>query len=122
MARVASRYGKPADVNFLAQQMRWFEQLSGLRQLERLGGLLGLQVNVVPLKKVQWRNALLPVLLELEPGSVAVVERISDEGLVNYWLSDGGDVVRETNLQTLLESSQAGGDGWHCQPWPRPAN
>lgn len=51
MARVASRYGKPADMNFLAQQMRWFEQLSGLRQLERLSGLLGLQTNVMPLKK-----------------------------------------------------------------------
>ncbi|WP_202113527.1 hypothetical protein, partial [Pseudomonas aeruginosa] len=86
MARVASRYGKPADMNFLAQQMRWFEQLSGLRQLERLSGLLGLQTNVMPLKKVRWRNELLPVLLELEPGSVAVLEHINDDGLVSYWL------------------------------------
>ncbi|HHL2558893.1 TPA: type I secretion system permease/ATPase [Yersinia enterocolitica] len=106
MARVASRYGKPADMNFLAQQMRWFEQLSGLRQLERLSGLLGLQTNVMPLKKVRWRNELLPVLLELEPGSVAVLEHINDDGLVSYWLSDGGDVVRETNLEELVARSQ----------------
>ncbi|EKN5087145.1 type I secretion system permease/ATPase, partial [Yersinia enterocolitica] len=106
MARVASRYGKPADMNFLAQQMRWFEQLSGLRQLERLSGLLGLQTNVMPLKKVRWRNELLPVLLELEPGSVAVLEHINDDGLVSYWLSDGGDVVRETSLEELVARSQ----------------
>ncbi len=106
MARVASYYGNPADVNFLAQQMRWFEQLSGLRQLERLSGLLGLQSNVMPLKKVRWRNELLPVLLELESGSVAVLEHLSDDGLVSYWLSDGGDVVREAQLQELLARSQ----------------
>lgn len=106
MARVASRYGKPADGNFLAQQMRWFEQLNGLRQLERLSGLLGLQVNVMPLKKVRWRNELLPVLLELEPGSVAVLEHLSDDEQVSYWLSDGGDVIREASLPELLARSQ----------------
>lgn len=106
MVRVASRYGKPADANFLAQQMRWFEQLNGLRQLERLSGLLGLQVNVMPLKKVRWRNELLPVLLELEPGSVAVLEHLSDDEQVSYWLSDGGDVIREASLPELLARSQ----------------
>ncbi|CNG52882.1 MULTISPECIES: type I secretion system permease/ATPase [Yersinia] len=106
MARVASRYGKPADTKFLTQQMRWFEQLSGLRQLERLSGLLGLQSSVVPLKKVRWRNALLPVLVAMDSGSVAVLECINDQGLVHYWLSDGGDVVREASLQTLLDNSQ----------------
>ncbi|ANI31496.1 ATP-binding protein [Yersinia entomophaga] len=105
MARVASRYGQPADIHFLGQQMRWYEQLSWPRQLERLSSLLGLQVTLVPISKVHWRNELMPVLLELEPGSVAVVEGITEAGLANYWLSDGGDLVREAELPELLARS-----------------
>ncbi|CNE14391.1 type I secretion system permease/ATPase [Yersinia nurmii] len=105
MARVASRYGQPTDTNFLSQQMRWYEQLSWPRQLERLSSLLGLQVTLVPVSKVHWRNELMPVLLELEPGSVAVIEGITEAGVVNYWLSDGGDLVREADLPELLARS-----------------
>jgi ATP-binding cassette subfamily C protein LapB len=106
MLRVAARFGKPADGKTLRQQMRWFEHLSPDRQLERLAGLLGLHLTMTPRDKLRWRQEVTPVILLLEDGSVAVVEAIDAEGRVRYWLSEGGDVVRESDLQELLAQSQ----------------
>lgn len=102
MLRVAARFGKPADGDTLRQQMRWFEHLSGEQQLERLAGLLGLHLTMTPRDKLRWHQEITPVVLSLENGGVAVVEGIDNDGKARYWLSDGGDVVRETELASLL--------------------
>ncbi|MEQ4532382.1 MAG: type I secretion system permease/ATPase [Mixta sp.] len=106
MLRVAARFGKPADGKTLRQQMRWFEHLTPDQQLERLAGLLGLHLTMTPRDKLRWRQEVTPVILLLENGSVAVVEAIDAEGRARYWLSEGGDVVRESDLQELLAQSQ----------------
>lgn len=106
MLRVAARFGKPADGKTLRQQMRWFEHLTPDQQLERLAGLLGLHLTMTPRDKLRWRHEVTPVILLLENGSVAVVEAIDAEGRARYWLSEGGDVVRESELTELLEQSQ----------------
>jgi len=106
MLRVAARFGKPAEGQNLRQQMRWFEHLSTAQQLERLAGLLGLHLTLIPRADLRWRQEITPVVLILENGSVAVVESIDGEGHARYWISDGGDVVRETELALLLAQSQ----------------
>ena len=106
MLRVAARFGKPADGKTLRQQMRWFEHLTPDQQLERLAGLLGLHLTMTPRDKLRWRQEVTPVILLLQNGSVAVVEAIDAEGRARYWLSEGGDVVRESDLQELLAQSQ----------------
>lgn len=106
MLRVAARFGKPADGKTLRQQMRWFEHLPADKQLERLAGLLGLHLTMTPRDKLRWRHEVTPVILLLENGSVAVVEAIDAEERARYWLSDGGDVVRESELTELLAQSQ----------------
>ncbi|WP_275553821.1 type I secretion system permease/ATPase [Mixta sp. Marseille-Q2659] len=106
MLRVAARFGKPADGKTLRQQMRWFEHLTPDQQLERLAGLLGLHLTMTPRDKLRWRQEVTPVILLLENGSVAVIEAIDAEGRARYWLSEGGDVVRESDLQELLAQSQ----------------
>ncbi|MBP2167599.1 ATP-binding cassette subfamily C protein LapB [Erwinia toletana] len=106
MLRVAARFGKPAEGHTLRQQMRWFEHLSASQQLERLAGLLGLHLTMMPRDKIRWRQEVTPVVLILENGSVAVVEAIDAEGNARYWISDGGDVVRETELALLLAQSK----------------
>ena len=106
MLRVAARFGKPADGKTLRQQMRWFEHLPADKQLERLAGLLGLHLTMTPRDKLRWRHEVTPVILLLENGSVAVVEAIDAEGRARYWLSEGGDVVRESELTELLAQSQ----------------
>ncbi|MBD8168923.1 type I secretion system permease/ATPase [Erwinia persicina] len=106
MLRVAARFGKPADGKTLRQQMRWFEHLTPPQQLERLAGLLGLHLTMSPRDKIRWRQEVTPVVLIMDSGSVVVIEAIDGEGNARYWLSDGGDVVRESELASLLEQSQ----------------
>ncbi|MBC3946364.1 type I secretion system permease/ATPase [Erwinia persicina] len=106
MLRVAARFGKPADGKTLRQQMRWFEHLTPPQQLERLAGLLGLHLTMSPRDKIRWRQEVTPVVLIMDSGSVVVIEAIDGEGNARYWLSDGGDVVRESELSSLLEQSQ----------------
>jgi len=106
MLRVAARFGKPADGDTLRQQMRWFEQLTDAQQLERLAGLLGLHLTMTPRDKLRWHQEITPVVLALENGGVAVIEAIDGAGNARYWLSDGGDVVRETELASLLARAE----------------
>ena len=107
MVRSAEIFGKPADPQFLRQQMRWFEQLSQARQLERLSGLMGLQVSLVHRDRVRWRQEILPAIVVLEQGSTAVIETLDAEGQAGYWLQDGGDILRQADLSSLLSQ----GDG-----------
>lgn len=106
MLRVAARFGKPADGKTLRQQMRWFEHLPVAQQLERLCGLLGLHLTMVPQNKLRWRQEITPVVLVMENNSVAVLEEIDADGGARYWLSEGGDVIREGELAGLLSRAQ----------------
>ncbi len=106
MLRVAARFGKPADGKTLRQQMRWFEHLPAEQQLERLCGLLGLHLTMVSPNKLRWRQDITPVVLVMENHSVAVLEGIDGEGSARYWLSEGGDVIREGELAGLLSRTQ----------------
>src|SRR5476649_486305 len=105
LVRVAEIFGKPADPQYLRQQMRWFEHQPLGRQLDRLSGLMGLQVGMVGWTKVRWRAEVLPAIIQLEQGGIAVIERLHDDGLADYWLNDGGDLLRSAELVTLLEQS-----------------
>ncbi len=102
MVRAAGRFGLPADAPAVRQQMRWFESLPLNARLERLSGLMGLQVRVVELEKMRWNAQNLPVIVQLESGELMLLETIDADGLVAYWLSEGGDLVREEALETLL--------------------
>ncbi|WP_413529322.1 type I secretion system permease/ATPase [Rahnella inusitata] len=105
MGRVAESFGKPADPLYLRQQMRWFEHQPLRRQLDRLSGLMGLQVGMVSWSQVRWRQEVLPAVVTLEQGGIAVLENLHDDGTVDYWLSDGGDLLRSMELATMLEQS-----------------
>jgi ATP-binding cassette subfamily C protein LapB len=105
MGRVAETFGKPADPLFLRQQMRWFEHQPLRRQLDRLSGLMGLQIGMVSWNQVRWRQEVLPAVITLEQGGIAVLEQLHDDGNVDYWLSDGGDLLRSAEVVTLLEQS-----------------
>ncbi|WP_312273753.1 type I secretion system permease/ATPase [Pseudescherichia sp.] len=102
MVRAAGRFGLPADAPAVRQQMRWFESLPLNARLERLSGLMGLQVRVVDLEKMRWNAQNLPVIVQLESGELMLLESIDADGLVAYWLSEGGDLVREEALEALL--------------------
>lgn len=102
MVRAAGRFGLPADAPAVRQQMRWFESLPLNARLERLSGLMGLQVRTAELKNMRWNAQTLPVIVQLESGELMLLEAIDADGLVSYWLSDGGDLVREEPLETLL--------------------
>ncbi len=105
MGRVAESFGKPADPLYLRQQMRWFEHQPLHRQLDRLSGLMGLQVGMVSWSQVRWRQEVLPAVVTLKQGGIAVLENLHDDGTVDYWLSDGGDLLRSMELATMLEQS-----------------
>jgi len=102
MVRAAGRFGLPADAPAVRQQMRWFESMPRNARLERLSGLMGLQVRTVMLDKMRWNAQNLPVIVQLESGELMLLESIDADGLVTYWLSEGGDLVREEPLETLL--------------------
>ena len=102
MVRAAGRFGLPADAPAVRQQMRLFESLPLNARLERLSGLMGLQVRVVELEKMRWNAQNLPVIVQLESGELMLLESIDADGLVAYWLSEGGDLVREEALEALL--------------------
>lgn len=102
MVRAAGRFGLPADAPAVRQQMRWFETLPLADRLARLSGLMGLQVRIVPLKNVRWNAQNIPIIVQLESGELMLLESLDADGLVTYWLSDGGDLVREEPLETLL--------------------
>lgn len=102
MVRAAGRFGLPADAPAVRQQMRWFETLPIAVRLERLSGMMGLQVRSVPLAKMRWSAQNLPAIVQLESGELMLLEALDADGLATYWLSEGGDLVREEALETLL--------------------
>lgn len=63
---------------------------------------MGLQVRLLPVEKLRWSAHNLPVILQLETGELLLIEALDADGLASYWLSNGGDLVREEPLETLL--------------------
>ncbi|UYU31106.1 type I secretion system permease/ATPase [Siccibacter colletis] len=106
MVRAAGRFGLPADAPAVRQQMRWFENLPLSQRLERMSGLMGLQMRIVQKERVRWSAQSLPVIVELESGGLMLLEALDADGLASYWLSEGGDLVREEALETLLERAK----------------
>lgn len=106
MSRAANGFGLAVDTKSVRQQMRWYEQLPMPRRLERMGYLMGLSVSLQPREKIRWRNEILPALIEIDNGSIAVIESLGNEGKALYWLNDSGDVQRETELVELLTKGQ----------------
>lgn len=106
MLRAAARFGKPAEASTLQQHMRWFNHFTPQQQLTRLADLLGLHVSMVTASRLRWCPEIAPVLLLLNNGGVALLEEIAADGRVRYWLSEGGDVIREGELDELLARSQ----------------
>jgi ATP-binding cassette subfamily C protein LapB len=51
---------------------------------------------------MRWSAQNLPVILQLETGELLLIEALDADGLATYWLSNGGDLVREEPLETLL--------------------
>lgn len=102
MVRAAGRFGLPADAPAVRQQMRWFESLPLNARLERLSGLMGLQVRTVPLDRMRWNSQNLPVIVQLDTGELMLLEALDADKQVTYWLNNGGDLVREEPLETLL--------------------
>ncbi|EPR9110394.1 type I secretion system permease/ATPase [Cronobacter turicensis] len=103
MTRAAGRFGLPADAPAVRQQMRWFENLPLEPRLDRLAALMGLQVRLTPIKNMRWNSQTLPVIVQLEEGGLMLLEAIDADGVVTYWLSEGGDLVREEPLEALLK-------------------
>ncbi|MFV0548054.1 MAG: type I secretion system permease/ATPase [Limnobaculum xujianqingii] len=106
MSRAAGRFGISTDINALRQQMRWYESLPLPRRLERLSSLMGMQVKIQTATSVRWRNEILPVMAQLQDGSLIVLESLDEEQRVVYWLGDGGDLLREESLPELLARIQ----------------
>ncbi|CCJ89535.1 LktB [Cronobacter turicensis 564] len=52
---------------------------------------------------MRWNSQTLPVIVQLEEGGLMLLEAIDADGVVTYWLSEGGDLVREEPLEALLK-------------------
>ncbi len=106
VGRAAGRFGLPVDLPALRQQMRWYENLPLLRRLERMSGLMGMQMRIQPAAKTRWRSEIFPVIAQLLDGSPIVLESLDADEQVCYWLADGGDMTREEALSQLLARIQ----------------
>jgi len=105
MLRAAAHWGKTADHLRLQQQMRWFAHLAPLQQLARMAELLGLHCTSVTQQQLRWGPDVTPIFLMLNNGGIALLEEINHAGEVRYWLSEGGNVIREGQLSELLAQS-----------------
>ncbi|AKJ42479.1 RTX-I toxin determinant B [Pragia fontium] len=106
MARAAGRFGMTTDLPAIRQQMHWYENLPLPRRLERLSGLMGLQAKILSASKVHWRDEILPVMAQLQDGSLIILEALDAEQRVMYWLGESGDLIREEPLEELLKRIQ----------------
>ncbi|MDW2744229.1 type I secretion system permease/ATPase [Atlantibacter subterraneus] len=106
MTRAAGRFGLTSDAPAVRQQMRWFENLPLSQRLSRMAGLMGLQIQMMPRDRMRWSPQNLPVIVPGQDGNLVLIEALDGDGLASYWVSDGGDLVREEALATLLERLQ----------------
>ncbi len=106
MTRAAGRFGLTSDAPAVRQQMRWFENLPLSQRLSRMAGLMGLQIQMMPRDRMRWSPQNLPVIVPGQDGNLVLIEALDGDGLASYWVSDGGDLVREEALETLLERLQ----------------
>ncbi|WIF57356.1 type I secretion system permease/ATPase [Atlantibacter hermannii] len=106
MTRAAGRFGLTSDAPAVRQQMRWFENLPLSQRLARMAGLMGLQIHMMPRERMRWSAQNLPVIVPGQEGNLVLIESLDSDGLASYWVSDGGDLVREESLETLLDRLQ----------------
>lgn len=106
MTRAAGRFGLTSDAPAVRQQMRWFENLPLSQRLARMAGLMGLQIHMMPRERMRWSAQNLPVIVPGQEGNLVLIESLDSDGLASYWVSDGGDLVREEALETLLDRLQ----------------
>lgn len=106
LARTAAHYGHVIDVRTVAQQMRWHEQLPLARKLEQIARLMGLHTSLCRWDRLRWSQGILPVLAAAHDGSVLVIEAIDEDQNLLYWRSDGGDLQRKIDKETLQSQIQ----------------
>lgn len=106
LARTAAHYGHVIDVRTVAQQMRWHEQLPLPRKLEQIVRLMGLHTSLCRWNRLRWSPGILPVLAAAHDGSVLVIEAIDEDQNLLYWRSDGGDLQRKIDKETLQSQIQ----------------
>lgn len=106
LARTAAHYGHVIDVRTVAQQMRWYEQLPLARKLEQIARLMGLHTSLCRWDRLRWSPGILPVLAAAHDGSVLVIEAIDEDQNLLYWRSDGGDLQRKIDKETLQSQIQ----------------
>lgn len=106
LARTAAHYGHVIDVRTVAQQMRWHEQLPLPRKLEQIARLMGLHTSLCRWDRLRWSPGILPVLAAAHDGSVLVIEAIDEDQNLLYWRSDGGDLQRKIDKETLQSQIQ----------------
>lgn len=106
LARTAAHYGHVIDVRTVAQQMRWHEQLPLARKLEQIARLMGLHTSLCRWDRLRWSPGILPVLAAAHDGSVLVIEAIDEDQNLLYWRSDGGDLQRKIDKETLQSQIQ----------------
>ncbi|MFR0653094.1 type I secretion system permease/ATPase [Pantoea sp. SIMBA_079] len=87
-------------------QLQWLAAASPQAQLTDLAQRMGLVLQFVSARKLRWRQAVMPLLLRLNDGTLALAESADEEGRVQYWLSAGGDGVRSAPLSDLLAQAQ----------------
>lgn len=106
LARTAAHYGHVIDIRTIAQQMRWHAHTPLPRRLEQIARLMGLRVNLCRVERLRWSNGILPVLAASKDGAVLVIERVDEENNLIYWRSDGGDLQRQIDVESLLGQIQ----------------
>lgn len=102
--RAAAALGIATDRRRL--QLQWLAAASPQAQLTDLAQHMGLTLQFVSARRLRWRQAVMPLLLRLNDGTLALAEAADDEGRVHYWLSAGGDGLRSAPLSDLLAQAQ----------------
>lgn len=93
--RVCASYGHPADTQYLTHQMTWHETDTLEQKLLRLSSLVNLQAKIKDLKKAHLTPQMVPFIVTLNDGHIAVVESINNDGGLTFWQTDSSDLLHE---------------------------
>ena len=102
LSRSAAAFGHPVNAGAIRQQMRWHSAQHDGDVRAGLATLMGLELNSVSQAEMAWHDEALPAVLTLHDGTPLLLESISRQGVVTYWLCRGGNVVRQAPLRKLL--------------------
>ncbi|WP_312982392.1 hypothetical protein [Atlantibacter sp.] len=106
LARSASTFGLTLNIATIRQQLCMENMTQRDKLLERLAVLMGLELNCVKRHGLSWGNEMLPVILMLEDGTLALIENVSRQGIATYWVCQGRDLLRQGSLRKLLSHAQ----------------